>query len=163
MLNRALVSQLKPFDTNFYEMPYDFYIALVGTIIGERCHINKPLMLYRNHSNNVIGKATSYSKREILKKKLSNISFSLFKCRPSYLSGLELVYKCHKNEITNSEIYNNINRCILFFKTPNSLKKVQIVTQLKGVSLIGKVKQIIMLFLTIPSRMYLKEPYSIDN
>lgn len=36
-------------------LPYDYQAALIAGFVGFRCYINKALLLYRQHNNNVIG------------------------------------------------------------------------------------------------------------
>lgn len=162
MFNHTLLEHLKPFPNSFREMPYDYYIALVGTFIGERCHICRPLMFYRNHSHNVFGKAVNYSKKDLIKLKISNISFSLFKCKQSDMPGFELVKLWHGNEVKNEIVENVWDSCLLYFKANNIIQKAGIIARMKGVSIKDKIKQIVILFLTMPFRLYLRMPFSIN-
>ena len=162
MFNRTLLEHLKPFPNNFREMPYDYYIALVGTFIGERCHIYRPLMFYRNHSHNVFGKAVNYPKKDLIKLKISNISFSLFKCKQSDMPGFELVKLWHGNEVKNEIVENIWDSCLSYFKAKKLIQKAGIIARMKGVSIKDKIKHITILLITIPFRLYLRRPFSIN-
>lgn len=54
MINRKLVDFLKPFPEKWFM--YDAYIAYTAACIGEKYNIAEPLMNYRHHANNVVGK-----------------------------------------------------------------------------------------------------------
>ena len=49
---RSLIQQITPFNEYWI---HDYWIAITGTLIGEVQSIDKPLILYRQHDNNVIG------------------------------------------------------------------------------------------------------------
>jgi len=53
MMNRQLLDKVIPFPQN--NIMYDAYIGLTAAMIGNKYDIGEPLMLYRLHSNNVIG------------------------------------------------------------------------------------------------------------
>jgi glycosyltransferase involved in cell wall biosynthesis len=53
MMNRKLVEKVTPFPQNI--RMYDAYIGLTAAMIGNKYDIGEPLMLYRLHSNNVMG------------------------------------------------------------------------------------------------------------
>jgi rhamnosyltransferase len=49
---------------------HDYYISLVNEVIGRRVYIEKPLMLYRQHEDNLVG-----GKKNTRKKKSDNIKY----------------------------------------------------------------------------------------
>lgn len=53
MANRALLNKALPIPDNAYM--HDWWLALVAKVEGELIFIDQPLMLYRQHCNNVIG------------------------------------------------------------------------------------------------------------
>jgi glycosyltransferase involved in cell wall biosynthesis len=53
LLNYKLKKAIIPFPKDIHA--YDFYIAMMAEIIGKSEYVNKPLMLYRIHSNNAVG------------------------------------------------------------------------------------------------------------
>lgn len=60
MMNRDLIKKVIPFPQG--NIMYDAYIGLTATMIGNKYNIGEPLMLYRLHSNNVIGGNGTQSK-----------------------------------------------------------------------------------------------------
>lgn len=58
MLNRKLVSLLSDFPSK--ELMYDGYIGLLAPCVGIKYNISEPLMYYRHHENNVVGKIDNY-------------------------------------------------------------------------------------------------------
>lgn len=67
MVNRKLIEFAVPFIEEAFI--HDRYLHLLAEIYGERYYINKPLLYYRQHENNVIG-----SERRILKKIVLNLN-----------------------------------------------------------------------------------------
>jgi glycosyltransferase involved in cell wall biosynthesis len=55
MMNRKLVEYILPLPSNRSNM-YDVYIGLTAAMIGNKYNISEPLMFYRHHNNNVIGR-----------------------------------------------------------------------------------------------------------
>lgn len=53
MINKALASKVKKLPTN--ARYHDWWIALIAAAFGNISYINKPLILYRQHSQNVVG------------------------------------------------------------------------------------------------------------
>lgn len=157
MMNRALAESLGSFPSLFQDISYDSYIATVATLIGERCHIHEPLMYYRNHSNNVIGKAKKYTLYRRFLNKISEWSFNLSDCSEHHLSVLERVYK----EYSNSRIEPNrsrfIKNVVVYFHS-GTLRKVSIVANLNELEKKEKVVQIIKILLTTPIRFFMKHP-----
>ncbi len=76
---------------------HDEIITLIAHCFGNVFHLDKPLMLYRIHESNVIGKSTS---ENILLKRLRHIvlrnTFVIY--RPSYISKIEF-YKCFQSSL----------------------------------------------------------------
>lgn len=77
---------------------HDEVITLIAHCFGSVFHLDKPLMLYRIHESNVIGKLTS---ENILLKRLKYIilrnTFVIY--RPSYISKIEF-YKYFQSSLT---------------------------------------------------------------
>jgi rhamnosyltransferase len=62
MLNRKLVEKVCP--VPLCAENHDYWIALVAITLGDVVHVKQPLMLYRQHSNNVSGHYTNNSFRK---------------------------------------------------------------------------------------------------
>ena len=58
MMNRKLVEKLKEFPQK--EFMYDAYIGLLAACIGNKYNISEPLMYYRHHDSNVIGRVRKH-------------------------------------------------------------------------------------------------------
>ena len=58
MLNRKLVGLLSDFPSK--ELMYDGYIGLLAPCVGIKYNISEPLMYYRHHENNVVGKIDNH-------------------------------------------------------------------------------------------------------
>ena len=58
MLNRKLVGLLSDFPSK--ELMYDGYIGLITPCVGIKYNISEPLMCYRHHESNVVGKIDNH-------------------------------------------------------------------------------------------------------
>ena len=77
---RKLVDISVPFDKDWI---HDYWLAITGSLIGQVKAIDKPLVLYRQHSSNVLG-----AKKESLKKKIE-----------SYTSNFRYLYKIREQNL----------------------------------------------------------------
>ena len=134
MINKKMKEIALPFFEEVYI--HDRYLDLIAEFLGEKIFIDKSLMCYRQHANNLIG-----SKNEILKKILNKRYFN-FKDR-------ELIYKLYREyskdivkekkiyiekylEITNIKI-SRIKRIYLIYKSRIYMNiKKQIFLLVKG-------------------------------
>ncbi|MPL79122.1 hypothetical protein SDC9_24997 [bioreactor metagenome] len=66
MMNKMLVNKILPFPSDV-EYIYDLYIGLTAAMIGNKYYIGEPLMFYRHHTSNVLGKDIYY-KRTIMER-----------------------------------------------------------------------------------------------
>ena len=81
---------------------HDEIITLIAHCFGEVFHLDKPLMLYRIHENNAIGRAAEdYVLLSRLKSLLTRDAFVIYK--PSYRSKTEF-YEFFKSEISIEKI-----------------------------------------------------------
>jgi rhamnosyltransferase len=60
IFNSSLKEQIYPFIENVYL--HDRYTHLVAEIMGRRFYLNKPLMYYRQHTNNLVGSSSFLKK-----------------------------------------------------------------------------------------------------
>lgn len=60
IFNKSLKKEITPFINNVYI--HDRYTHLIAEITGFRFYLNFPLMLYRQHSSNLIGSASFWTK-----------------------------------------------------------------------------------------------------
>ena len=65
LLNRALLEKLKKFPKKV--RMHDWWAGIVAAAYGRIIYLDKPTMLYRQHTNNVVG-STAFSKDAVLKK-----------------------------------------------------------------------------------------------
>lgn len=80
---------------------HDEIITLIAHCFGEVFYLDKPLMLYRIHENNVIGKvATDYVLLRRLKSLIARDTFVIYK--PSYSSKLEF-YEFFQSDISTEK------------------------------------------------------------
>ena len=157
MMNRALSDSLGSFPILFREISYDSYIATVATLLGERCHIHQPLMYYRNHNNNVIGKAKHYSFYRRLLNKISEWSFNLYNCSEHHLSVFERVYEEYSNLQIKPNRFSFIKNVITYFHS-GTLRKVSIVANLNELGKSEKAIHIIKVLVTTPFRVFMRHP-----
>lgn len=68
MLNRALRDTLSDFPTEI--RMHDWWVALVGAAFGKVGYLDKPLLLYRQHGNNVVG---NISQASYIKNRIANL------------------------------------------------------------------------------------------
>lgn len=139
MMNRKLVKQIIPLPEN--EIVYDIYIGLVAAMIGNKCIINEPLMLYRHHNNNVLGKINN-EKNNISKK---------FKCfyrnkYPGFLpdmrfNTMEYIKNLHYQDF-KSERLNLFNKLLLLNKPMNLSQEVKIIISIKELPFKKKIRVI---------------------
>lgn len=139
MMNRKLVKQIIPLPEN--EIVYDIYIGLVAAMIGNKCIINEPLMLYRHHNNNVLGKINN-EKNNISKK---------FKCfyrnkYPGFLpdmrfNTMEYIKNLHYQDFKNERL-NLFNKLLLLNKPMNLSQEVKIIISIKELPFKKKIRVI---------------------
>lgn len=139
MMNRKLVKQIIPLPEN--EIVYDIYIGLVAAMIGNKCIINEPLMLYRHHNNNVLGKINN-EKNNISKK---------FKCfyrnkYPGFLpdmrfNTMEYIKNLHYQDFKNERL-NLFNKLLLLNKSMNLSQEVKIIISIKELPFKKKIRVI---------------------
>ena len=60
IFNKSLKKEITPFINNIYI--HDRYTHLIAEITGFRFYLNLPLMLYRQHSSNLIGSSSLFTK-----------------------------------------------------------------------------------------------------
>lgn len=65
MLNRALLSKLVHFPKKV--RMHDWWAGIVAAAYGKIVYLNQPTMLYRQHTNNVVG-STEFSREAVMKK-----------------------------------------------------------------------------------------------
>ncbi len=65
MLNRALLEKIKKFPKKV--RMHDWWVGIVAAAYGKIIYLNQPTMLYRQHTNNVIG-STVFTKESVIQK-----------------------------------------------------------------------------------------------
>lgn len=98
LFNKALRDKASTYDPKDMYI-HDEVITLIAHCFGKVFHLDKSLMLYRIHENNVIGKAaaTDYVLLRRLKSLIARDTFVIYK--PSYRSKVEF-YNFFKSEIS---------------------------------------------------------------
>ena len=94
IFNRSLKEQIYPFIENVYL--HDRYTHLVAEIMGRRFYINKPLMYYRQHSNNLVGSSNFFKK---IKNNLSVKNLTYFGLKDKLLITTLLKDKFPQNKL----------------------------------------------------------------
>lgn len=108
--SRSLIHYIKPFNDYWI---HDYWIAIMGTLFGEVEMIDQPLILYRQHENNVLGaprlsftdKLLRYTKNFKYAKEISNNKYIMFKELSKVVSSKRL----------STELEMLINECVSFW------------------------------------------------
>ena len=159
MLNRPLLKVLKVFPNDFRQFTYDGYIAFVANMVGYRCHVKQALMNYRIHGNNVIG--GSHQKSTFLRwlnEKAPVFAYQLFDCPSARLGKYEILYPTYSSEIIEENRKETIKRTISYYNSRNIIKKSYIVFSINGIPLKRKIMQFVVLWLTLPLRLFCRQP-----
>lgn len=100
LFNKALIDKALTYHPKAMYI-HDEIITLIAHCFGKVFHLDKPLMLYRIHENNVIGKAvTDYVLLRRLKSLITRDAFVIYK--PSYSSKLEF-YEFFQSDISTEK------------------------------------------------------------
>jgi hypothetical protein len=116
-IKRELFDKVKPFQTSWI---HDGWLAINASLFGSIRAIEKPLIEYRQHSNNVIGaiKLNSFAR---LKKYLRNIKI-LEDEREIRISRYKIFYEFNSERL-DSKTKNEVLECIKFWTDMKKLKK----------------------------------------
>jgi rhamnosyltransferase len=115
IFNSSLKEQIYPFIENVYL--HDRYTHLVAEIIGRRFYINKPLMYYRQHKNNLVGSSSLFKK---IKNNLSVKNSTYFGLKDKLL-----ITTLHKDKFPQNKLLDDYLK-ITSFKI-SRLKKIKII------------------------------------
>jgi glycosyltransferase involved in cell wall biosynthesis len=122
IFRRELIGKSFPFPSDII---HDWWLAYVASLYGSIRFVNKPLVKYRQHSNNVIG-AVKVKGRVREKEKDKNrlirdrIKLFLEKCPDSNSEVKNVLTTLHKS-YSDFSVANNFLRMSLFFKYDNEL------------------------------------------
>lgn len=86
-----LLQRTMPIPDGFWM--HDHYLALMASYYGKVVYIDKPLIKYRQHANNVLGAKsnTSYQRRKLWELNLAK-SLMLLKDKPEFCDNLDIDY-----------------------------------------------------------------------
>lgn len=123
MLNRKLVDLLGDFPTE--EPMYDGYIGLLAPCVGIKYNISEPLMCYRHHESNVVGKIHNH---EPLMPRIIN-HLKMWKYDVPFIHSrfrsLQLLREMHGSIMSNEsiELINNLQK----FNTSSLFEKIRFI------------------------------------
>jgi hypothetical protein len=120
MVNKALYKQIGKYDKSI--LMHDWWIALIASSMGVIYHLDKELMLYRQHSNNVVGAVNIKSLKYRIKKLLDpNTKYSQVK----YKNQIELFNSRFRKKLDNKN-KTIIDNYLSIFNTKNKFKRINI-------------------------------------
>lgn len=155
MMNRALIKELPVFPSDFKEFPYDVFFTMIATLTGERCHICQPLMYYRNHENNIIGKLRRLSFLERFKNKMGWLTYSLLGIPYSRQKHYSELIEDYRINISNSEKYEIVLFIRDYFNS-SIFGKIILLINTRSIGFKSKLFQLIVFLLTTPLRLFIK-------
>lgn len=132
MINKKLISNLNTFPEN--RKLYDAYISFAGACIGNKYNICEPLMYYRRHDQNVMGKLEKINNHNPLKKIKSKLTNRLF---PQYRLNIIKETKDEYGHMFKPEALKLSNE-ILNFNNSNIIKRISFIFKLKNMSFQNK-------------------------
>lgn len=91
LFSRKLLDKIIPIPDGFWM--HDHYLALMASYYGKVVYIDKPLIKYRQHANNVLGAKSniSYHSRKLWELNLAK-SLMLLKDKPEFRDNLDIDY-----------------------------------------------------------------------
>lgn len=122
IFKRELIKKLFPFPSNII---HDWWLAYVASLHGSIRFVNKPLVKYRQHSNNVIG-AIKVKGRKSAREKDKNqlirdrVQLFLEKCPDSNSEVKNVLATLHQS-YSDFSLANNFRRMNLFFRHERQL------------------------------------------
>lgn len=142
IMNRIAVEKIMPLPKEFI---FDAYIGLSINMIGQWYNIGKPLMYYRHHKNNVIGKSRSKQKILFLEK-FSSTDPIPFIIGSQRIELMKYIYQRFKDEMVPYKLA--LFNTIITYPTKNKLYKIFIILNNPCARLRQKIKSIIALFVS---------------
>lgn len=114
MINRYLKDKALPFITS---MPYDYYLALLAEMLGERVFMDESLMYYRQHVGNVIGTSKNEGKDDGKTSKTLEISMKSKNEIIKVIDNYSHILEPKRNKVIRDyiSIYNNKNTIYRIF------------------------------------------------
>ncbi|MDB5246303.1 MAG: hypothetical protein JWQ40_697 [Segetibacter sp.] len=120
LFSKELYKKATPF---ILDIPHDWWLCYIATIMGEIKYLNEPLVYYRQHSSNAIGvvgekrrKSHKLNKEKGRKQNIRNRVKAFYEICPAHLTKertiLYKLVRCYEN----FSLINNIKRGFLFFE-----------------------------------------------
>lgn len=142
IMNRIAIEKIMPLPAGFM---FDVYIGLSINMIGQWHNIGKPLMYYRHHKSNVIGKSVCKKSKSFIEKFSSSdpIPFIITNQR---IELMKYIYQRFKDEIVPDKL--PLFNTIIAYPTKNKLYKFFVILNSPCVGLRQKIKSIISLLIS---------------
>lgn len=141
MLNRPLVDYVldkyyaSPF--NHKVILYDAFIAYCGVMIGNKCDIGEPLLLYRHHDRNVIGKIG----RKMSFKDHLAVQGRYRGFMPDVrFDAIRKVYNIVKSDVKNKEIHDLVKKIELIDNSSSIFRGLCIIININELSVFSKIR-----------------------
>jgi len=107
MINRRLREYLKMADCTEEIVMHDYFAALIAAVFGKIIFIKRPLILYRQHGNNVVGASKASSFAYIKQRALAG--------KKQFRQRMEdtMVQTAYFNRVYDSLLVHNPYKCLL--------------------------------------------------